>query len=123
MNISNETLDKWTDAMTAHAPNLVAKREFEKGLAELEQPVHVWVNDHVPTKHDPVNSPSHYTSGGIECIDAMQAMLSKQEFIGYLRGNVMKYQWRYQNKNGLQDLNKAQWYLNKLVEVEGASND
>ena len=57
-------------------------------------------------------------SGGIECIDAMQAMLSRDEFIGYLRGNIFKYQWRYKLKNGVEDLKKAQWYQNKLIEVE-----
>lgn len=70
---------------------------------------------------DAVNNPSHYTTGGIECIDAMQAMLSREEFIGYLRGNIFKYQWRYQHKNGIEDLKKAQWYQDKLIEVE--SND
>ncbi len=67
---------------------------------------------------DAVNNPSHYTTGGIECIDAMQAMLSRDEFIGYLRGNVFKYQWRYQHKNGVEDLKKAQWYANRLIELE-----
>jgi hypothetical protein len=69
---------------------------------------------------DAVNNPSHYTTGGIECIDAMQAMLSRDEFIGYLRGNVFKYQWRYQHKNGVEDLKKAQWYANRLIELESA---
>ena len=68
--------------------------------------------------HDPINSPSHYASGGIECIDAMQAMLSRDEFIGYLRGNIFKYQWRYKLKNGVEDLKKAQWYANRLIELE-----
>jgi len=64
---------------------------------------------------DPVNSPSHYNSGKIECIDAMESMLSKEEFIGYLRGNAFKYQWRFLHKGKAQeDLKKAQWYLNKL---------
>lgn len=67
---------------------------------------------------DAVNNPSHYTTGGIECIDAMQAMLSRDEFIGYLRGNVFKYQWRYQHKNGVEDLKKARWYANRLIELE-----
>ena len=69
-------------------------------------------------ERDAVNNPKHYTTGGIECIDAMQAMLSRDEFIGYLRGNVFKYQWRYKLKNGVEDLKKAQWYQNKLIEVE-----
>ncbi len=67
---------------------------------------------------DNVNSPNHYTSQVIECIVAMEAMLSPEEFIGYLRGNIFKYQWRYKQKNGLEDLKKAQWYQNKLIEKE-----
>lgn len=67
---------------------------------------------------DNVNNPNHYTTGGIECIEAMQAMLERDEFIGYLRGNIFKYQWRYKHKNGIEDLKKAQWYQNKLIEVE-----
>ncbi|WP_265348565.1 DUF3310 domain-containing protein [Escherichia coli] len=48
----------------------------------------------------------------------MQAMLSRDEFIGYLRGNIFKYLWRYKLKNGVECLKKAQWYQNKLIEVE-----
>ncbi|MCK4111554.1 DUF3310 domain-containing protein [Acinetobacter radioresistens] len=54
----------------------------------------------------------------MECIEAMQAMMTHEEFIGYLRGNIFKYQWHYKHKNGLEDLRKAQWYQNKLIEVE-----
>lgn len=67
---------------------------------------------------DNVNSPNHYTTTSIECIVAMEAMLSHEEFIGYLRGNIFKYQWRYKQKNGIEDLKKAQWYQNKLLEKE-----
>lgn len=68
---------------------------------------------------DNVNHPSHYTQGGIECIDAIQASMSNEAFCGYLKGNVQKYMWRYENKGGLESLHKAQWYLNKLVQVVG----
>jgi predicted transcriptional regulator len=68
---------------------------------------------------DPVNSPSHYTNGTVECIDAIESMLTKEEFIGFLRGNILKYQWRYKQKNGAEDLKKAQWYFDKLKEKEG----
>lgn len=63
---------------------------------------------------DSVN-PSHYKNGEIECINAIKASMSIIEFKGYLKGNVQKYLWRYDKKNGLEDLQKAQWYLNKLV--------
>ena len=66
---------------------------------------------------DVVNNPNHYTSGGIECIDAMQASLPPEQFKGFLRGNVQKYCWRCDKKNGLEDLKKASWYLDKLIET------
>ena len=62
-----------------------------------------------------VNNPPHYNQGQTECIDAIEAMLSVEEYIGYLRGNSMKYRWRFRYKNGFEDLNKAQWYEKRLV--------
>tara|TARA_R110000787_G_scaffold37078_3_gene94442 strand:+ start:14067 stop:14360 length:294 start_codon:yes stop_codon:yes gene_type:complete len=65
---------------------------------------------------DPVNSPTHYNLFGIECIDAIEASLSTEEFKGMLKGNAIKYLWRYAYKGKpLEDLEKAQWYLNKLI--------
>ena len=66
-------------------------------------------------RQDSINSPNHYADSTIECIDAMEAMMTPEQFIGYLRGNVFKYQWRYEKKNGIEDLKKAQWYLDKLT--------
>ncbi|NBW11688.1 MAG: DUF3310 domain-containing protein [Caulobacteraceae bacterium] len=63
-----------------------------------------------------VESPAHYTVGGIETIDYLKAKASKEEFCGYLRLNVMKYISRAGHKdNTLQEFKKAQWYLNRLV--------
>ena len=68
---------------------------------------------------DNVNSPQHYNKSGIECIDAIRAA-TDSGFEYYLQGNILKYIWRYRYKNGPEDLKKAQWYLNKLIqEVEG----
>lgn len=64
---------------------------------------------------DNVNHPSHYNESGIECIEAIRATLGS-EFPAYCKGNVMKYLWRYQYKNGIEDLKKAQVYLNWMVE-------
>lgn len=70
------------------------------------------------TNHDPVNHPSHYTSGSIECIEAIQESMSFEGFCGFLKGNAQKYLWRYQHKNNpLEDLKKARWYINKLIEA------
>lgn len=70
---------------------------------------------------DNVNSPSHYTQARIECIDAITAAVSGKSGIeAVCVANVIKYLWRYELKNGLEDVKKAQWYLNRLVsELEG----
>lgn len=66
-----------------------------------------------------VNSPAHYAQqGDIECIDAMESMLTREEIIGYLRGNSFKYRWRCRSKgNAVKDLRKAQWYENRLLSI------
>ena len=65
---------------------------------------------------DNVNNPSHYNLGSVECIDAIEAMLSTEEFIGYLRGNSLKYRWRFRYKGKpLEDLKKANWYEERLL--------
>jgi len=63
---------------------------------------------------DPVN-PDHYKQGDIECIEAIKASMPPAQFEGYLKGNIVKYVWRYKMKKGLQDLLKAQWYMNRLI--------
>lgn len=65
---------------------------------------------------DMVNSPDHYKVGGIETLDFIEAKLSVEEFNGYCLGNVLKYISRYKQKNGLEDIKKAQFYLNKVVD-------
>lgn len=65
---------------------------------------------------DNVNHPGHYCQGGIECIKAIEASMSPEEFQGYCKGNVMKYIWRFREKNGLEDLKKAQVYLGWMIE-------
>ena len=70
---------------------------------------------------DMVNHPPHYTAGGIECIDAIKSSMKLEAFRGYLKGNIIKYMWRYEKKNMLQDLKKAQWYLAKLSETFNGS--
>lgn len=67
-------------------------------------------------KPDPVNRPAHYTSGGIECIDAMQAAFGAEAVKNFCLCNAFKYLWRHRNKNGVEDLKKACWYLNRLIE-------
>jgi hypothetical protein len=70
-------------------------------------------------KEDNVNHPSHYTQGKIECIDAIEE--STKGLLGISAvcvANVIKYIWRYKFKNGIEDLKKARWYLDKLIAHE-----
>ena len=71
-------------------------------------------SDHKQTM-DMVNNPPHYNKAGIETIQAIKAMLG-EGFKYYLQGNIMKYIWRYEYKDCVQDLEKAQLYLNELIE-------
>ena len=72
---------------------------------------------------DLVSHPAHYTSGEIQCIDAIKASMSKLEYEGFLKGNLIKYTWRYRKKGGLQDLQKANWYLDRLIKSNEPPND
>lgn len=66
---------------------------------------------------DNVNHPQHYTQGGIECIDALKAAtIGKTGIEAVCVANVIKYLWRYEEKNGLEDIRKAQWYINHLIQ-------
>lgn len=67
--------------------------------------------------HDAVNHPSHYTSGGFECIDAMESAFGKEAVYWFCVCNAFKYVWRHNKKNGVEDLKKAQWYENKAKEL------
>jgi hypothetical protein len=59
-------------------------------------------------------SPEHY-KGDVECIDAIKSSMTKEQYLGYLKGNIQKYIWRYDKKNGIEDLKKAQVYLGWLI--------
>ena len=67
-------------------------------------------------ENDNVNHPSHYNQGGVECIDAIKAATCELQGIeAVCTGNAIKYMWRWKGKNGIQDLLKAKWYLNRLI--------
>ena len=74
--------------------------------------------DHNLHFFDPVEKPMHYAAGSVECIDAIEAQLTPEEFRGYLKGNIAKYMWRERKKGGKESLKKAKWYLNKLIDLE-----
>lgn len=66
---------------------------------------------------DPVNHPEHY-QGSIECLDAIEASMNHEEFCGYLKGNIIKYVWRYKRKGLVTDLEKSEFYLKRLIKTE-----
>lgn len=94
--------------------NKIVKTEYEwsqrpyKGKIEIEAGV----------ESDQVNHPSHYTDGQYEVIDILQDKMTSEEFKGFLKGNVLKYTLRAGKKsdNTKQDLEKAEWYLNRLIQ-------
>ena len=68
-------------------------------------------------QEDAVN-PSHYAGGGIECIEAIESALTIEEYRGFCKGNCIKYIWRERHKGGTESLKKAQWYLDRLIELD-----
>jgi hypothetical protein len=74
-------------------------------------------------QRDTVNHPSHYTDGGgVECIEAIESALTSEEYRGYLKGNIQKYCWRERHKGGTESLKKAQWYLERLIQLDEVQN-
>ena len=65
---------------------------------------------------DPVEQPDHYNKGAIEAIEAIKASMPEHEFKGYLKGNALKYLWRYDYKGKpVEDLRKCRWYIERLI--------
>ena len=95
------------------------KEVYGQKCIELDN---IWNNEvtrcrhHFEIKTDNVNHPNHYTRGGIECIKAIEASMTPEGFQDYCKGNVEKYIWRWREKNGLEDLKKAQVYLSWMIE-------
>jgi hypothetical protein len=97
------------EAWATPAKEEAAKISLDDCTTELD-----WDKD----EEDMVGSPKHYNSGNIECIEAIEESMSSVAFKGYLKGNCMKYLWRYDYKGKqVEDLQKAGWYLNKLTEM------
>jgi hypothetical protein len=67
---------------------------------------------------DNVNHPPHYNAGEIECIDAIRAALGRDGFIAFCRGNAIKYLWRCEHKGGVEDIHKAEWYVNRASQEQ-----
>jgi len=107
--ITDLTCEDW-DKVAQGLPKDDERHEYVKMAKDIQSIV--------IEQEDMVNSPNHYTSGSIECIDGIEASMSAEAFKGYCKGAALKYLWRYERKHkSLEDLKKAQWYLNKLIEV------
>lgn len=106
MSINDATPSDW-DRLTRDHPAIGAY--FSNAIEESKS-----LNE----EHDNINQPAHYNTGNIECIDAIEESMSSVAFKGYLKGNCMKYMWRYDYKGKqVEDLKKAGWYLDKLTKM------
>jgi len=109
MSINSTTPEMWDALRKKHSPieNNLLTNALNSYAAEAEKEA-----------EDMVTAPRHYNTGNIECIDAIEESMSSVAFKGYLKGNCMKYLWRYDYKGKqVEDLKKAGWYLNKLTEM------
>ena len=110
---SHNTKDEWFEPVSA----IVDAMDCPGGVC----PVPWATKEEAPViQGDVVNHPSHYTDGGIECIEAIEAALTNEEFRGYCKGNNLKYTWRERHKGGTESLKKAQWYLDRLIQLDEA---
>tara|TARA_R110000868_G_scaffold1406_1_gene10929 strand:- start:55 stop:366 length:312 start_codon:yes stop_codon:yes gene_type:complete len=67
--------------------------------------------------YDAVNRPAHYAQGDIECIDAIKSAVADLRGVeAYMTGTIIKYVWRWRAKNGAEDLRKARWFIDNLIE-------
>ena len=73
--------------------------------------------------NDPVNHPAHYTQGEVECIDAIESALGRRGFEDYCTGAAIKYLWRWRHKGGKQDLEKAAWYIDRIIKSAEKNGD
>jgi len=95
--------------------------EHDKAVAAMNRAAGKWAKADAELRGDTtdmVNHPPHYTGGEIECIDAIKAALTPDEFRGYCKGNALKYVWRERRKGHGEDIRKAAWYLDKIGEVD-----
>ena len=100
--------DEWSDDKLAIAYDHV----YKNNEARLDGR-HLEIDD---DGHDMVSHPKHYNQGGIECIDALKAAtVGKRGIEAVCVANVIKYLWRYEEKNGVEDIRKAKWYIERLL--------
>lgn len=108
MSIDNASPTEWDKARKVGLDDL---RSMVWGDADVRAE---WADKTAEGRQDVVNSPSHYNEGNIECIDYIEQQLG-EGLIDYCQGNVIKYLHRWKYKNGLEDLRKAAWYLERMI--------
>ena len=117
---------RWDDLCYESTENCYWFLVSEGLIGKPEQPeinfVKVEHNDEVEPTNDAVQHPSHYTQGGIECIEAIKASMTADGFCDYCKGNIIKYIWRWRDKGGVEDLRKASVYLNWLINAADVKN-
>lgn len=114
-NASFTSEETWTSELTkVTCPGCLAwLSRDEQGRIPLG-PAGIFIQP--PPGFDPVNKPAHYNQGKVECIDALEtATMGLEGIEAVCTANVIKYMWRWKLKNGVEDLKKALWYLNKLI--------
>jgi len=75
------------------------------------------LNEVSPQEWDAVSKPAHYNQNTLETIEVIQDTLTRDEYVGYLWGNIIKYSQRWPHKNGVEDLKKMVWYAQELIDV------
>ena len=105
--------DEWSDDKLAIAYGHVCKNSEARLDGSYLKNEDIKMDENVP---DMVNHPQHYTQGGIECIDALKAAtVGKRGIEAVCVANVIKYLWRYEKKNGIEDVRKAKFYIERLL--------
>lgn len=99
----------------------VDERNYETQAIKCDQDGK-WRSEKGICPFDAVNHPTHYTNGKVECIDAIESAVSGLKGVeAVLTGHIIRYVWRWSGKNGVEDLRKAKWYLDRLIELEEKS--
>lgn len=107
---------KHTDCEMDEAPCSNCRTTFLANTPEYQEHPFLWESPN----DNPVSHPSHYTQGSIECIQAMEAAYGKEATAHFCICNAFKYLWRTEHKNGMEDIDKALWYLNKYKELKAS---
>jgi len=126
----SEDRDNWRQTAEQAKQAILELEEERSVLVETIEKATLSESLYSPPHHllreenDNVNHPAHYTAGGIECIDAIDAALTGVSGgHAYATGAAIKYLWRWQRKNGVEDLRKAVWYINRMIETLGCDHD